>query len=174
MSLLNDCKYGHDIHNGEMLLSLLRSPAYPNPDTDQGHMSCVYALVPHAGALDLPRISAMSYALNNPVQVLPAMGEKNILPEMFFVVHADHANIICEVVKEAEDGDDLILRLYENSNSKTQTVVTFGFDVASVSLCDMMEQELRKLPLIRNAVRLTFGAFEIHTLKVRIACKQNH
>ena len=174
VSLLNDCKYGHDIHNGEMLLSLLRSPAYPNPDTDQGHMSCVYALVPHAGALDLPRISAMAYALNNPMQVLPAMGEKNILPQMFFVVHADHTNIVCEVVKEAEEGDDFILRLYENSNSKTKTVVTFGFDVASVSLCDMMEQELRKLPLIHNAVSLTFGAFEIHTLKVRIPCKQNH
>ncbi|MBR5738544.1 MAG: alpha-mannosidase, partial [Lachnospiraceae bacterium] len=32
VSLLNDCKYGHDVHDGVIQLSLLRSPTYPDPE----------------------------------------------------------------------------------------------------------------------------------------------
>ncbi len=168
VSLLNDCKYGHDIHNGEMILSLMKSPTYPDPNADQGRMSCTYSLVPHAGALDLPKISAMAYALNNPMQILPATGEKSTLPESFFAVKCDQPNIVCEVVKESEDGEDIILRFYENSNSKTNATLQFGFDVASVSLCDLMENEITPLPVQNGRIELTFGAFEIHTVKARL------
>ena len=168
VALLNDCKYGHDIHNGEMVLSLLCSPTYPDPNADLGRMQCVYSLMPHMGAIDLPRISAMAYALNNPMQILPARGKSSVLPEHYFIVQSDKANVVCEVVKEAEDSEDTILRLYENSNSKTRATLTFGFDVASVALCDMLENELQCLEVWNNSVTLTFGAFEIHTLKVKI------
>ena len=167
VSLLNDCKYGHDIHDGDMVLSLMRSPTYPDPNADLGRMQCTYALVPHAGAVDLPRVSAMAYALNNPMQALPASGERSILPDAYFVVQSDKENVICEVVKEAEDSEDMILRLYENGNSKTCAKLTFGFDVERVTLCDMMENELQPLEIGSNSVTLTFGAFEIHTLKVK-------
>jgi alpha-mannosidase len=36
VSLLNDCKYGHDIHDNVMRISLLRSPTHPDPEADQG------------------------------------------------------------------------------------------------------------------------------------------
>jgi hypothetical protein len=37
VSLLNDCKYGHDIRDNVMRLSLLRSPTSPDPEADQGN-----------------------------------------------------------------------------------------------------------------------------------------
>lgn len=167
VALLNDCKYGHDIHDGEMVLSLLRSPTYPDPNADLGRMQCTYALVPHVGAVDLPHISAMAYALNNPMQALPASGERSILPESYFLVESNRSNVVCEVVKEAEDSEDTVIRLYENSNSKTRATLTFGFDVESVTLCDLMENEIEPLEVRDNKVTLIFGAFEIHTLKVK-------
>ena len=36
VSLLNDCKYGHDIRDNVMRLSLLRTPTMPDPEADQG------------------------------------------------------------------------------------------------------------------------------------------
>jgi alpha-mannosidase len=44
VSLMNDCKYGHDIHDGVMQLSLLRSPTYPNPEADQGEIPFTYSI----------------------------------------------------------------------------------------------------------------------------------
>ena len=55
VSLLNDCKYGHDIggtnhrYGNVMRLSLLRSPTYPDPEADQGEHRFIYSLLPHAG-----------------------------------------------------------------------------------------------------------------------------
>ncbi len=52
VSLLNDCKYGHDIQDNVMRLSLLRSPTMPDPEADQGEHRFAYSLLPHAGGWD--------------------------------------------------------------------------------------------------------------------------
>ena len=83
------------------------------------------------------------------------------------MIKCDKPNILCEVVKEAEDGDSLIFRLFECNNSKTVANISFGFDAESVELCDMNEEVIEKLPLVDGRVELTFGAFEIHTIKVK-------
>ena len=36
VSLLNDCKYGHDIKDNVIRISLLRSPSDPDPEADRG------------------------------------------------------------------------------------------------------------------------------------------
>lgn len=41
-ALMNDCKYGYDIHDGEMRLTLLRSPSFPNT-VDQGYHEFTYS-----------------------------------------------------------------------------------------------------------------------------------
>lgn len=48
ISLLNDCKYGHSVHNGEMALTLIKSGTEPNPVADQEMHVFTYALYPHA------------------------------------------------------------------------------------------------------------------------------
>jgi alpha-mannosidase len=167
VSLLNDCKYGHDIHDGVMTLSLLRCPTFPDDKADQGCMSCTYSLVPHDGNVNLPKISAMAYMLNNPMTALIASGENSTVPEKFSFVWADKENIVCETVKEAENDNDVVVRLYENNNSKTKTTISFGFNVEKVYLTDMIENVLTELPVKDNSVELTFKPFEIHTLKIK-------
>ena len=48
-SLLNDSKYGYDAKDNVLRLSLLRSPTWPDPETDQGHHEFTYSLYPHGG-----------------------------------------------------------------------------------------------------------------------------
>jgi alpha-mannosidase len=52
VSLLNNGKYGHDIHGNVMRLSLLRSPTSPDPQADQGEHRFTYSLYPHTGGWD--------------------------------------------------------------------------------------------------------------------------
>src|SRR5205814_8119174 len=63
VSLLNDCKYGHDVRNNVMRISLLRSPTRPDPEADQGEHRFAYTLLPHRGSWDETTINA-AYALN--------------------------------------------------------------------------------------------------------------
>src|SRR5207302_3299090 len=49
-SLLNDSKYGYDAKANVLRLSLLRSPAWPDPHADEGHHDFTYSLYPHGGS----------------------------------------------------------------------------------------------------------------------------
>ena len=66
VSLLNDCKYGHDIQGNVIRLSLLRSPTVPDPEADQGEHHFTYSLYPHEGEWDENTLRE-AYALNDPL-----------------------------------------------------------------------------------------------------------
>ena len=166
VAMLNDCKYGHDIHDGVMTLSLLRGSTFPDPEADQGINRFTYSILPHAGQADILSLYREAYDLNSPMTALRATGNCDRIPSEFAYVQSNKENILCEVVKEAEDSTDTILRLFECNNSKTRATLTFGLPVKSVILCDMSENELTALPVTDNSVTLDFGPFEIHTLKI--------
>jgi alpha-mannosidase len=48
VSLLNDCKYGHDIKDNVIRLTLLKSATYPDVEADQGEHVFTYSLLPLA------------------------------------------------------------------------------------------------------------------------------
>lgn len=48
-------------------------------------------------------------------------------------------------MKNAEDGDGVIVRLYECCNSRANVNLTLGFDFDDVYLTDLLENEERKL-----------------------------
>ena len=74
VALLNDCKYGYDIHGNVMRLSLLRSPGWPDPESDQGAHRFSYALFPHAGDLREAGVIAEAEAFNLPLVAAPGAG----------------------------------------------------------------------------------------------------
>ena len=149
-----------------MTLTLLRAPTYPDPDADMGENTFTYSIYPHAGAMDAAALYACAYDLNNPMMVEKATGTESSIPTVYTMATCDKSNVLCEVVKQAEDGEDYIFRFFECSNSTTDAAITFGFDVEKVELCDMSENTIEALACEGNTVCLPFGAFEIHTLKV--------
>ena len=48
-SLINNSKYGYDARDNVLRMTLLRSPAAPDPDADRGPEHFTYALYPHGG-----------------------------------------------------------------------------------------------------------------------------
>ncbi|MBQ9760694.1 MAG: alpha-mannosidase [Clostridia bacterium] len=167
VSLLNDCKYGHDIHNGEITLTLLRSPTDPNPEADQGEHTFTYALYPHAGSFAESDTVQLAYMLNNPMTAIAATGEADTIPTSYSAVSIDRDNVICETVKAAEDGDGTVIRFYETKNCRGKVKVTLGIPVEKAYLCDLMENELEEISVVDGALSLKVSPFEIVTLKVK-------
>lgn len=167
VSLMNDCKYGHDIHDGVMQLSLLRSSTYPDTEADQGESSFAYSIVPHNCSFNECDVAKQAYYFNYPMVAVEATGEKDSVPTSFSAISLNCENVICETVKQAEKSEDTIVRLYESANVRTDLEVTFGIDAKEVYLCDMMENDLQKLDLKDGKVSLKVGGFEIVTLKLK-------
>ncbi|HBP37264.1 MAG TPA: alpha-mannosidase, partial [Clostridiales bacterium] len=109
LSLLNDCKYGHDTQNGKLRLTLLRSTGYPNPDADKEIHRFTYSILPHAGDWRGAGTVRQAYDLNQPaitaITAAGGTGRAGALPARLSFAGLSAENIILEVVKQAEDGD---------------------------------------------------------------------
>ncbi len=166
LSVLNDCKYGYSVRDGEIGLSLLRCPTYPDPDCDKGEHKFTYSLYPHAGTVRSSEVYKQAYLLNNPFVAATASGNGK-LPERYSFVSADKQNVIIDTVKRAEDSDDIIVRLFESGNKTTDVKLRFAAKGKKVSLCDLMENELKDLPEKDGVISLRVKPFEIVTLKIK-------
>ncbi len=167
VSLINDCKYGHDIHDGVMQLSLLKCSTDPDPEADQGEIPFVYSIYPHAGTLGDSDTVKLAYYHNYPMTAVKACGGESVLPESYSLVSLDRENVICETVKEAEYGEDTVLRLYECKNIRCKATLTTALDVKKAYICDLLENEISELPCQDGRITLDIGGFEIITLKLK-------
>jgi alpha-mannosidase len=166
VALLNDCKYGHDIHGNVMCLSLLRASTSPDPVADRGQHHFVYALLPHTGDFQSSGVIEQAYALNVPLlanETKPAAGS---LPASQSFFKLDRPNVIIEAIKVAEDGGALIVRLYEAAGSRGSVTLTTSLPVQKAWLTDLLENELQSLPLKNGRIRLDLRPFDIITLKL--------
>lgn len=167
VAILNDCKYGHDIHNGTIQLSLLRSPTDPWKDADQGKIEFTYSLMPHEGAFATSDIQREAYYLNYPMRAVKTSGKESSIPEQYSLVSINRENVICETVKEAESSQDTVIRLYESKNTKCEADIKVGFEAKKCFLCDMLEREIEEISINNGCVKVPFNAFEIVTLKFK-------
>lgn len=166
ISLMNDCKYGHNVSDKTMKISLFKCATWPDPDADKILHSFTYSLYPHSGDYRSARTVQLAYDLNNPLVAFEIGKQDGTLDSEYSFVSCSADNFIIETLKKAEYSDSLILRGYESYNKLTQVTLSFGYDVKSVKLCDLMENEISDLPVKDAKVSFSAKPFEIITLKV--------
>lgn len=169
VSILNNCKYGHDIHNGDMRLTLIKSgwnPGNMGDYNDQGKHSFTYSIYPHAGNLALCDTVKHAYDLNLPMTAYKTDG-KGTLADEYSLVSVSSDNVIIETVKEAEYGDETVIRLYETKNTHTRATVKLGFDINEAYIGNLSEKKLKSLKIKNNSITIDVKPFEIVTLIVK-------
>ena len=166
VSLMNDCKYGHAIHDGVMSLTLLKCGTFPDPEADKCEHYFTYSLYPHAGDYREAGTIKKAYDLNIPMVCVKAGNNKGSLSNEYSLFTVSPDNVIFETAKKAETEDSIILRGCEYYNKRTTAKITFGFPVKEAYLCDMLENNIQKLNIVDNSVSVDFRPFEINTIKV--------
>jgi len=171
VSLLSDCKYGWDIRDNVMRLTLLRGPISPDPEADLGRHRFRYALYPHDGDWRVGGTVRKAYEFNAPVRST-AGRLKSGLPRTASMLSIDRANVIVETVKMAEDDDCLIVRLFECYGQRGTTSIDFRRVVKSVTEVNLLENavddvEGRSMSVEGNICKFQYRPYEIITLKVR-------
>ncbi len=176
VSLLNDCRYGHDIHANVIRLSLLRGTTSPDPEADQGEHRFAYSLLPHAGGWD-EQIVAEAYALNDPLILWANRGKRTkdggrrtdsatpvLRPSSF--VNAVLPNVVIETVKQAEDGQGVIVRLYESQRRRGNLTLTTGFPLACAWRTNLLEENQEELHCTGDCLTVPIKPYQILTLRL--------
>lgn len=165
VALLNDCKYGHEVVESVVRLTLLKGSISPDPTADMEDHLFTYALYPHAGDWRTAGVMPRALNLNEPLTVFAS---QQPLPRHSLLAY-DAGNVTLEAVKRAEDGDGLIVRLVERHNRRTSATLTFDRPVTAAWVCNLMEATEAVLTPTGAQLAVSFKPFEIVTLKVKFA-----
>ena len=172
-SLLNTGKYGHDIRDNVMRISLLRSPTSPDFEADQGEQSFSYSFLPHSGGWDATTV-AEAYAVNDPLIVwasprpvgaAPQPGAGTAQAPAPFLC-CDLPNLVIETVKQAEDGRGVIVRLYETQRKRGVAVLTTAFPVAHAWRTNLLEENQYELEVDGKQVKVPVKPYQIVTMRL--------
>jgi alpha-mannosidase len=173
VALLNDCKYGHRAIDNVLDLNLLRSSSYPDPEADRADHTFTYSLFPHQGNHVQAEIYRKGNELNIPLRAVSLSSvsakQNGKLPYSKIFLQPDHPHIMVESVKKAEEGDDIIVRLYETSGTHASTALHLGFQVEEAWTTDLMENIISPVAITEaSEIILSFTPFEIITVRLKI------
>lgn len=165
-ALLNDCKYGYDVQDSIIRLTLLKSGIFPNPDADQGEHTFTYSLYPHSGDFRTGRVVQEAYDLNISMQAAVVNGKG---PDSYSFLEIQEENILADTVKLSEEGEEIVVRFYETYGKRTKAHVRFPHAVeAAFTECNCMEEERQPLAGRDGELELLLKPYEIKTIKIRI------
>ncbi len=166
VSLLNESKYGYDIKDKVMRLTLLRSPLWPDPMADRGKHQFAYSLYPHKGSWKEADTVQQGYEFNYPLLAFFADPHSGELPSSLSFFKASPSNIVLATIKKAEDRETLVLRLYESEGVETEALIEFFRRPKKIYELDLMENRLNSVPSGKKSFSLKFGKSEIKTIEL--------
>ncbi|TFJ92190.1 alpha-mannosidase [Lentibacillus salicampi] len=163
VSLLNDCKYGYDIKDNVIRLSLIKSAVKPDREQDQGRHVFTYSLYPHRGDWFEGGTVKEAWYLNNTLSCAQGKAEKET--ESLFSVSSE--NIMIDAIKKAEQSDEIIVRLHEYAGNRNNFELMSDYEIVEWAECDLMENTIQN-KMNSNTIHSTISPYEIKTFKVKM------
>jgi alpha-mannosidase len=168
IAFANDSTYGYDVQRTTELdgatvtnvrFSLLRSPKFPDPESDQGINQMRFSIRP--GALIQDAVN-LGYQLAFPAQEVSGNQE---LPAL---VQTNSQQVIIESVKLAQDlSGDLIVRIYESIGSRAKCKISLAGEAEKIFTTNFLEQATPDaLATSGSAIELELRPFQVLTLRV--------
>ena len=142
-------------------------PGLPTPEAQcPGTHTFHYALVPHAA--DRRPAVDQAHAFNTPLRAVATGPHAGDLPPARSFVTAEPTAFIVSAVKEADDGDGLIVRLWNSAAAPADAAVRFWRTPARLTRCTLAERDEEELTLDPSgAAHLTARPRQILTLRAR-------
>ena len=161
VALLNDCKYGYDIKEDTMRLSLLKSATDPDYSADYGTHEFTYSLYPHKEEWYNSGLEEEAFDLNSPVVVFDgasALGNESL-------ISFDAKNIVLDAFKKAENEEAYVLRFHEYTGRRGRLTLATGLKFDSWCESDLMENPLGEWK--QTAIEVEVKPYEIKTIMLK-------
>jgi alpha-mannosidase len=183
LTLLNRGLPGNNVADGTLLLSLMRSAKLlryptvggfdPTVSSETGlevgkQLRFQYSLVPHARSWREARTFRDGLELNHPLIVRKATPHTGTLGKSWSLLDVSNSNLLISALKPGRDGG-LILRLYEATGAAASNVhIKLSPGLTSVSEVNLIEDELRSVPVQDNSFQFDSRGYEIKTFKLNL------
>ncbi len=167
VSLMNDCKYGWDVKDNVLRLSLLRGTESPDPKADLGKHEFTYSLFPHTG--DWKNGTTQSgMELNIPLLATVEDKHEGTIGNSHSFLSIDKPNVIIDTVKQAEDSEDIIVRVYEAVGARGPVTLTFDREIAEAAETNLLEEDTAPANTCCCKIKFNIKPFELKTFRVKL------
>jgi|GEM_PF-765845 len=176
VTVLTRSRYGFDVRDEQIGLTLVKGGIMPDPTTDIGTHRIEYALFPHSGDFRAAHAWRRGYEYNLPVAASMEENHPGDLPSESSFISLSDEGVCFEAFKEAEEGRGLVIRVYEVEGLDRERVeLTLPIDVASAEEVDFLElQVVRSVAHEHNRIVFPIGHHEIKAIRVFPVVESNH
>ncbi|MFC1888417.1 glycosyl hydrolase-related protein [Thermodesulfobacteriota bacterium] len=128
-----------------------------------------YAVTSHEGQWDQPSVTRFGWGLASPLQVrFFEASPEGLLPDSLGFFRVDQENVKILAVKAADDGDGLIVRLFENEGRATRVSLEAPLlKKMQATLVDLAEREIEPLACRNGSLAVDIGAFGLATVRIK-------
>ena len=163
-SIISHERNGVSIKENEIGLSLLKSPLYPNPLSDYGHIDTYYAIT----TMDSDKIyelNKIAYELMNPPYVI---GKGKYMDRMYSISFIKvHGEAIIENIKKCHDKDNcIIIRIYNPVNKDVNVALRPWIRIVKAYNSNILEHDIEEIDADKDRILVKFRPFEIKTIKI--------
>lgn len=158
-AILNDCKYGGSTFGNTMRMSLLRAPLHPDPACDRGRHQFAFALLPPAGNWRDAGVVGEATTFNTPLRAVATA------PAESFVT-TDDPNLVIDTIKKAEDGDGLVVRLYECHGARGAARIKVPGRYTRARFCNVLEEDQAHFSLSAGSLDVPYTPHKIISIKL--------
>lgn len=168
-----DCKHGFSIEDNTVRLTLIRASYEPDPSPELGEHEMKITLQPVGDPVGVAQATAVGASLNRPLVVVNTDVHAGQWPAAGQLLNVAPAEVVVSGIKRAEDGQGLIVRLYNTTGRSVQAKVSLPADqwkpIRTVNAVDLNEQLIAKRPALKFAdrkVTVPMEAFDIQSIKI--------
>ncbi len=166
VSILNDCKYGYDILDNCMRITLLRAPTCPDPKGDLGSHEFTYSYYPHQGTWQTGGTVKEAFLLNMPLTPVKLTANSTDCECEKSFLSCDNEDIVIDAVKAAQNGEGTIIRLYQSRRVRGQRTLTVNLPFTRAYECNLMEDENEEIAFEGNKITFNIKPFEVKTFRI--------
>ena len=169
VAVLNDCKYGWDKPaDGVLRLTLVHCPN--NVEKDMGWHEMTYALCGHPGSWRDGRVVERAARLNQPLAPFTTSVHPGPLGKRFAFLTVGSPQVVVRAVKQAEAGDEVVVRVQETRGSAAENVqLAFAAPLSAAREVTGAEQAVGKLDTPDGKLTFNLGPFQPRTFAVKVA-----
>ncbi len=182
VTVLSDYKHGSDKPDDHTLrLTLLRTPgispagsAFSDQATqDWGHHEFKYGLAGHAGDWQKGETNWQGIRLNQPLIAFESPEHEGGLGKSFSLLTVSNRHVRVMAVKKAEQGDEVVVRLVEETG-KSQKDVRLAFPalVSSAREINGAEEEVGSATLAKGELITDFSPYQPRTFALKLTSPQ--
>ena len=164
-SIINDCKYGYNVHDNMMKITLLRGPICPDPMGDLGMHHFRYSFYPHAGTWRDADTVRLGFEENVRLEgeFIGGTGGNDI-GHTYAKIEGE--SVILDAVKPAQDGRGYIVRMYESETRHCTVKASFELEYSKVIECNLMECDEQEIDCENGEFTFKMKPHEVKTFRL--------